>query len=72
MNKTIVAGVDMVKFAKPGQSEPYRVMASKAIQGAVKDASIDHKLIEQSGISIDEVDAVELHDCIRPIINNLK
>jgi hypothetical protein len=47
-------------------------MASKAIQGAVKDASIDHKLIEQSGISIDEVDAVELHDCIRPIINNLK
>jgi len=48
MSKAIVAGVDMVKFAKPGQSEPYRVMASKAIQGAVKEAGIDHKLIEQA------------------------
>lgn len=48
MSKAIVAGVDMVKFAKPGQSESYRVMASKAIQGAVKEAGIDHKLIEQA------------------------
>ena len=48
MAKAIVAGVDMVKFAKPGQSEPYRVMASKAIQGAVKEAGIDHTLIEQA------------------------
>lgn len=48
MSKAIVAGVDMVKFAKPGQSEPYRVMASKAIQGAVKEAGIDPKLIEQA------------------------
>lgn len=48
MSKAIVAGVDMVKFAKPGQSEPYRVMASKAIQGAVKEAGIDHTLIEQA------------------------
>lgn len=48
MSKAIVAGVDMVKFAKPGQSESYRVMASTAIQGAVKEAGIDHKLIEQA------------------------
>jgi acetyl-CoA acetyltransferase len=48
MTKAIVAGVDMVKFAKPGQSEPYRVMASKAIQGAVKEAGIDPKLIEEA------------------------
>ncbi len=48
MTKAIVAGVDMVKFAKPGQSESYRVMASKAIQGAVKEAGIDHSLIEQA------------------------
>jgi acetyl-CoA acetyltransferase len=48
MAKAIVAGVDMVKFAKPGQSESYRVMASKAIQGAVKEAGIDHALIEQA------------------------
>ena len=28
----------MVKFSKPGTHEPYRVMASKAIKGALKDA----------------------------------
>lgn len=48
MKKTLIAGVDMVKFAKPGQSEPYRVMASKAIRGAVKEAGIDDRLIEQA------------------------
>lgn len=48
MSKAIVAGVDMVKFAKPGQQEPYRVMASKAIQGAVKQAGITPELIEQA------------------------
>jgi hypothetical protein len=36
MNKVQVAGVNMVKFAKPGQSEPYRMMASRAIRGAVE------------------------------------
>ncbi len=48
MTKAIIAGVDMVKFAKPGQSEPYRVMATTAILGAVKDAGIDYRLIEQA------------------------
>lgn len=48
MSKAIIAGVDMVKFAKPGQHEPYRVMASKAIQGAVKEAGIKPELIEQA------------------------
>lgn len=48
MTKAIIAGVDMVKFAKPGKSEPYRIMASTAIKGAIKDAGIDHKLIEQA------------------------
>ena len=48
MNKVIVAGVDMVKFAKPGQHKPYREMASGAILGAIKDAGIDSSLIEQA------------------------
>jgi acetyl-CoA acetyltransferase len=48
MNKVQVAGVNMVKFAKPGQSEPYRMMASRAIRGAVAEAGIDHSLIEQA------------------------
>ncbi|GAB3114834.1 lipid-transfer protein [Aestuariicella hydrocarbonica] len=48
MSKAIVAGVDMVKFVKPGTQEPYRVMASKAIQGAVKEAGINPKEIQQA------------------------
>jgi sterol carrier protein 2 len=48
MNKVFVAGVDMVKFAKPGQQKPYREMASSAIRGAVAEAGIDPSLIEQA------------------------
>ncbi len=33
--KAYIAGVDMVKFCKTGTQEPYRVMASKAIKGAL-------------------------------------
>lgn len=48
MSKAVVAGVDMVKFAKPGKQEPYRVMASKAIQGAIKEAGISPEHVEQA------------------------
>ena len=48
MNKTYIAGVDMVKFAKPGQQKPYREMASSAIKAAVAEAGIDPSLIEQA------------------------
>ncbi|MBB6520939.1 lipid-transfer protein [Pseudoteredinibacter isoporae] len=48
MSNAIVAGVDMVKFAKPGQQEPYRVMASTAIQGALKDAGIEASAVQQA------------------------
>tara|TARA_R110000772_G_scaffold103600_1_gene204584 strand:+ start:15363 stop:16535 length:1173 start_codon:yes stop_codon:yes gene_type:complete len=48
MSNVYVAGVDMVKFVKPGQQKPYREMASSAIVGAIKDAGIDSSLIEQA------------------------
>jgi acetyl-CoA acetyltransferase len=48
MSNAFVAGVDMVKFAKPGQQKPYRKMASSAISGAVTEAGIDPSLIEQA------------------------
>ena len=48
MSKVLVAGVDMVKFAKPGQHKPYREMAATAIRGAVTEAGIDPSLIEQA------------------------
>ena len=48
MTKVMVAGVDMVKFAKPGQQRPYREMASSAIKAAVAEAGIGPELIEQA------------------------
>ena len=48
MSNALVAGVDMVKFAKPGQQKPYREMASTAIKGAVVEAGIDPSAIEQA------------------------
>lgn len=48
MSKVLVAGVDMVKFAKPGQHKPFREMASTAIRGAVAEAGIDPAAIEQA------------------------
>ncbi len=48
MNKVQVAGVSMIKFAKPGTQAPYRQMASEAILGAVEEAGIAPQLIEQA------------------------
>ena len=48
MSKVFVAGVDMVKFAKPGQQKPYREMASTAIKNAVAEAGIAPEMIEQA------------------------
>ncbi len=47
-DKAYVAGVNMVKFAKPGLNEPYRVMASKAITGALADAGLEPKHVQQA------------------------
>ena len=48
MNNVQVAGVSMVKFAKPGNQPSYRQMASEAIRAAVAEAGIDSSLIEQA------------------------
>ena len=46
--KAFVAGVDMVKFCKPGSHEPYRVMAAAAIRNALKDAGIGLDAVQQA------------------------
>ncbi len=43
-----VIGVGMIKFAKPGESDDYHVMASKAARAALADAGVDYKEIEQA------------------------
>jgi len=41
MGKSLVAGVGMVKFSKPGAQDPYPVMASTAIRAALRDAGLE-------------------------------
>ena len=46
--KPRVAGVGMIPFAKPGQSEDWDVMAEKAIRLALADAGLDYGAIQQA------------------------
>ena len=49
MSKRVnVIGVGMVKFAKPGASEEYNVMAAKAARAALEDAKVDYADVEQA------------------------
>jgi sterol carrier protein 2 len=43
-----VLGVGMIKFAKPGESDDYHVMASQAARAALADAGVDYKEVEQA------------------------
>ncbi|HKE16999.1 MAG TPA: lipid-transfer protein [Kofleriaceae bacterium] len=43
-----VLGVGMIKFAKPGESDDYHVMASKAARAALADGGVDYKEVEQA------------------------
>jgi sterol carrier protein 2 len=43
-----VIGVGMTKFAKPGASEDYHVMATKAAKAALEDAAVDYADVEQA------------------------
>jgi acetyl-CoA acetyltransferase len=44
----VVAGVGMVPFTKPGQSEDYNVMGAKAARAALEDSTLAYDLIEQA------------------------
>src|ERR1700691_200116 len=43
-----VIGVGMTRFAKPGASEDYNVMAAHAARAALKDAAVDYADVEQA------------------------
>jgi sterol carrier protein 2 len=47
-NKVNVIGVGMVKFAKPGASDDYHVMAAGAARAALKDAGVEYSDIQQA------------------------
>eukprot|EP01036_Dinobryon_divergens_P052906 gene52906-70736_t len=43
-----VVGVGMVPFTKPGASEPYPQMASKAVSAALQDAGLNYAQVQQA------------------------
>ncbi len=47
-NKVVVAGVGMIPFTKPGQSDDYATMGANAAKAALADARIDYALVEQA------------------------
>jgi sterol carrier protein 2 len=47
MAKVFVAGVGMIPFTKPGQSESWDVMAEKAIRLALQDAGVNYDQVQQ-------------------------
>jgi acetyl-CoA C-acetyltransferase len=46
--EVLIAGVGMVPFVRPGRSEPYDVMAEKAVRAALADACIAYGQVEQA------------------------
>jgi sterol carrier protein 2 len=46
--RVYVAGVGMTKFAKPGASEDYNVMATKAGKAALEDAGVSYADVEEA------------------------
>ena len=46
-DKIYVIGVGMVKFAKPGASDDYHVMAANAARTALHDAGVDYSEVDQ-------------------------
>lgn len=48
--KVLVAGVGMIPFTKPGQGDPYDVMAQLAVRAALADSGIGYDQIEQAAV----------------------
>jgi sterol carrier protein 2 len=48
MSKVNVIGVGMVKFQKPGKSDPYNTMAAEAARKALADAGVAYDRVEQA------------------------
>ncbi len=47
-SSVIVAGAGMIPFTKPGASEPYPVMAARAVRAALADAGVGYASVQQA------------------------
>ena len=48
MKRVVVAGVGMIPFKKPGQSDPYFVMGEQAVSLALADAGLSYEDVQQA------------------------
>jgi acetyl-CoA acetyltransferase len=48
MQKVVVAGVGMIPFVKPGQSETYAAMGEQAVRLALADAGVGYESVQQA------------------------
>lgn len=48
MPRTLIAGVGMIPFAKPGRSADWDVMAEQAIRAALADAGVGYEQVQQA------------------------
>ncbi|MGH8485026.1 MAG: beta-ketoacyl synthase N-terminal-like domain-containing protein, partial [Pseudomonas sp.] len=46
--KVVIAGVGMIPFVKPGQSETYAVMGEQAVRLALADAGVGYESVQQA------------------------
>ncbi len=47
-NQAVVVGVGMIAFSKPGASEPYQLMAARAVRAALADGGLAYSQVEQA------------------------
>jgi acetyl-CoA acetyltransferase len=47
-DNVVVAGVGMIPFTKPGQSEPYHLMGEKASKAALADSGLSYNQVKQA------------------------
>ena len=45
---SIIAGVGMIPFDKPGRSDSYDVMGGRAVRNALDDAGVEYDMIQQA------------------------
>ena len=47
-NRIVIAGVGMIPFKKPGQSESYDLMGAEAVRNALRDACLEYQQIQSA------------------------
>ncbi|HEY1836697.1 MAG TPA: lipid-transfer protein [Rhizomicrobium sp.] len=66
-SKAIVAGVGMIPFSKPGESESYDVMGAAAARAALADAGISYEQVRQAYVGYVYGDSTSGQSALYPV-----